>query len=750
MESQGNHVLGGNITYECLGGDNYGVTMTMYKDCFGATLAPPTETFFFLPSNCTGVLPFSVSADLISIVEISDLCPTEFANSSCSGGLLPGAQALEYYVEVNLNPVCDWTVRWSDGDWNYFINMDFSSLPTAYFETSIIPSAGCLLGLGLEGLSIDPLGQIPYVCAGDPVSHTISVNNPYGYFLEYSFSCPLIAAGVPAPTFSSCDEPIPGATIDAATGTITFTAPNVFGNYVVGVQIDVFDINGDFIGVLHENMAFTVRVCDTTPSVFDTPEIQSVGAPTLAIDATTAEVCLGDSLIFSVQASSTNSFRNITLSSDFTSLFPGGTFIQDGDNPAIGEFRVLTDESMLGSTTVSVSLEDDNCPTPTQETIFLDLIVNPSLSVNLTDTLVCLGESVQLEASGDTQFQWNLISGTASGLNATGASQTIIPSEDCLIEVIALNAPASCVQSELISIGVALSSFNGVVNDETCAGNDGAIDLTVNGGSGNYDYSWPDIPTNTEDISGLVGGTYSLTVVDQDLVGCSRDTSFVVGTTPAPLGSISGDNTICLGESSDITFNLNGTGPFTIALRNEQSGLLEAVPLLNDGDVFTVSPAVNTTYTLESITDANNPACNFTGTSEITVQVRPEVNASFVSDVSICFGETAELVLDIDQVGAFEVTYNDGVNPPVSGLYTDGEVLTFNPNSTTDITITEVAYTDAPTCGNTNITSANIQVIPLPTAALSALDGSGTVSICEGDVLELNLTLTGTGPWEVA
>jgi gliding motility-associated-like protein len=744
LESQANHVLGGNISYDCLGGDTYGVTMIMYKDCFGATAAPPTETIFFLPSNCSGVLPFSVSADLISTTEISDLCPTELVNSSCNGGLNPGAQALEYYIEVNLDPSCDWVARWSDGDWNYFINMDFSSLPTAYFETSITPSLGCL-----DGISIDPLGQVPYVCAGDPVSHTMSVNNPFGFFLEYSFSCPLIAAGVPAPTFSACDEPIPGATIDQNTGTITFTAPNVFGNYVVGVQIDVYDINGDFIGVFQENMAFTVRLCDTTPSVFDIPEIQSVGGGTTSIDATSAEVCVGDSLIFTVQASSTNQFRNITLSSDFTTVFPGGVFEQDGDNPAIGEFRVLTDETMLGTSTVNVELEDDNCPTPTVENIFLDLTVNPSLSVNLTDTLVCLGESVTLEAFGDTQYQWQVISGSATGLSGNGSVQTITATEDCVIEVIAVNAPAICVQSETISIGVALSSFSATITDESCAENDGAIDLEVIGGSGNFSYNWPSIPSNLQDPTGLIGATYDVTVTDLDLVGCSRDTSIVIGTTPPPTGSISGDVTICEGESADITFTLSGTGPFTIALRNEETGALEAVPLLNDGDTFSVSPLVNTTYTLESVTDANVPACSYTVESEVTITVRPPVTANFLNAGNICVGENLDLELDIDQAGTFDITYNDGVNPNVTGAFTDGDLVNVSPIVSTTYTIVSVDYQDAPTCPNTTPSAATVNVDPLPTADLTALDGTSNVIICEDDVVVLHLSLTGTGPWEI-
>ncbi|NQX91155.1 MAG: hypothetical protein HRT74_03300, partial [Flavobacteriales bacterium] len=229
-----NHILGGNVTMECLGGDTYGVTLTIYKDCFGATAAPNTESVFILPSGCAGVLPFSINTNLQSVTEISELCPTEAVNSSCAGGALPGAQALIYYVEVNLDPSCIWTVEYTQGDWNYFINIDFSSLPTALIQTQIDPSLGCN-----SSISIDPMGQIPYSCLGDPVSHQMVVNNPNGYDLTYSLVCPQIPGGVDVPLFNPCDEPIPGITIDPATGELNFTSPMVPGNYVVGVVIEM-------------------------------------------------------------------------------------------------------------------------------------------------------------------------------------------------------------------------------------------------------------------------------------------------------------------------------------------------------------------------------------------------------------------------------------------------------------------------------------------------------------------------------
>jgi len=44
-------------------------------------------------------------------------------------------------------------------------------------------------------------------------------------------------------------------------------------------------------------------------------------------------------------------------------------------------------------------------------------------------------------------------------------------------------------------------------------GNDGAINLTVTGGSGNFTFSWADGPT-TQNRSGLAAGTYTVTVTD--------------------------------------------------------------------------------------------------------------------------------------------------------------------------------------------------------------------------------------------
>ena len=80
------HVMGGDITYNCVGGNNYLVTLTLYRDCFGTTIGtfPQTVT---IASSCGNV---NASLDWVSTTDISQVCPS--ATSTCSGGTNPGVE----------------------------------------------------------------------------------------------------------------------------------------------------------------------------------------------------------------------------------------------------------------------------------------------------------------------------------------------------------------------------------------------------------------------------------------------------------------------------------------------------------------------------------------------------------------------------------------------------------------------------------------------------------------------------------
>lgn len=143
-------------------------------------------------------------------------------------------------------------------------------------------------------------------------------------------------------------------------------------------------------------------------------------------------------------------------------------------------------------------------------------------------------------------------------------------------------------------------TVTGDVTDVTCAGSaNGAIDVTVIGGTPNYTFAWSNSAT-TEDISGLEGGVYVLTLTDAN--GCTSVDSFTIVEPDTLTSTASGAGISCYGfgnGSATVTVT-GGTPPYTYFWSNFH--FTATIDSLEEGEYFVIVTDANGCTTLDSVT----------------------------------------------------------------------------------------------------------------------------------------------------
>lgn len=773
LTAAANHVLGGNITWECLGGDQYEITFTMYKDCYGTPGDPATEILYFFPSGC-GAVPFSVDLDFVSAVEISDLCVTEFVNSSCSGGLAPGTMQVTFSGVVTLDAGCLWEAIWNNGSWNYFQNIEPFDLMgdpySAFIYSEINTSAPCDNSIDIPSSLADP--AIEYACFGSPFCHQIDVANPGGYTLTYALgTCLTTGATINNPVNVLPGAEIPVGVTVSATGNLCWpNVNNAFGNYIFCVEITMMD-GPTYIGTLYENVVIVVRNCTPTNTDFVPDGVSSVGAETTQINATTVEVCASDTLQFSVTAENSDLFRAIDLNYVITPSDPGFTFVQNPSdiNPAIGTFTLVTTGAMTTNSpyTITITATDDACPNPDTDVLIITAHVRPNIELNISDTTICDGQSVNLVAAGvaGNNYNWTILApgDNPSGLTGTNIpNQTVTPEFTTQYQVFSALVPAQCQAYDTATVYVALTGLDIDASAETCGSVNGSICANPLGdGSVNYNYDWNTVAgtNNPQCLTGLNGGATNYIVTVTDIVyGCTATSvAEQVDDVPQPVISLGSNITYCDGGSVTVTFNLiDGSDPFSIVWA--PGAAPPGVPPttgINNGDTFTVADPGIDTWTIQQITDGSGCVANIA--ESIDINERPLVTAilSAIPNDTICNGDNLTVGVLFSQVGTFdlELTVNNIPQPfPVGTNMNNSGVNTINLGPQTADVVVDVNWVeyddDNPSCPSTDPSNLpiTIEVLALPTATIS-----GGATICSGASRTLTITCVGGfGPYTVS
>lgn len=224
------------------------------------------------------------------------------------------------------------------------------------------------------------------------------------------------------------------------------------------------------------------------------------------------------------------------------------------------------------------------------------IVANPQVT-NLTCHNSGNGGIVLNPSGGAMPYQSITWNNNMSGANISNLPPgqyipTILDANNCVVTLPAITVTAP----QPISI-------SGALTDPDPGQTNGAITLTVVGGTPNYQYTWsgPDgFSSNLPDISGLKGGVYRVTITDANM--CQEVAEFslsgglavgVINTTP------SCNNDGC----AELNITLPGAGVFTLNWINTTTGASSAQPVLAGGPI-TVCDLAGGAYTFQLCDDA--------------------------------------------------------------------------------------------------------------------------------------------------
>jgi gliding motility-associated-like protein len=320
--------------------------------------------------------------------------------------------------------------------------------------------------------------------------------------------------------------------------------------------------------------------------------------------------------------------------------------------------------------------------------------------------------SISINNGGAFPFQFNwspntqTVSQNAIGLSAGTYQVTITDAVACSTTVSATLAPLNTLTLVTDSIGKA-----------TCGKEDGLINITVSGGSGNYLYEWKNDSTNlvvanTQDLDSLAIGTYSLSVKDLSDTTCVSTRSFTIEEN-LPILTLVPTPTICVGNTGTITLTIsNGSGSYVFDWTSTDPGFSASTQNLDS--LFAG------TYFI-TVTD-NGTACAASATQVVNLSNPPVISVV----------DTANTTCGLNN-GLIDLSISSGTAP--YSITWDAPGLSGQDQTNLAFGLYEITVVDAAGCEASRV--FNIEQSFQPTSDLVSVNPS-----CGNDTGSVILTIT--------
>ena len=282
------HIVGGDLGYRHIGGDNYEITLTVRRDCFtgdpDADFDNPAKLYFYKENGALAGVGVGLSGILNMNFNPDDTLGNTFISDCGFEGEQVCVQETQYVDTIRL-PFLEggYTIAYVRCCRNPTIQniIDPAGTGTTWWTQITEESL-------LQNNSSPQFEQWPeiYICANENIDFDHSAIDVDGDSLVYRLYTPYTGASQASPIPNTTDTRPPyerivwatangfdldnvlgsavPLTIDPQTGVIA-GIPDFIGQYVVGVAVDEYR-DGELIGTTRRDFQYNVRVCSDPPT----------------------------------------------------------------------------------------------------------------------------------------------------------------------------------------------------------------------------------------------------------------------------------------------------------------------------------------------------------------------------------------------------------------------------------------------------------------------------------------------------
>ncbi len=366
----------------------------------------------------------------------------------------------------------------------------------------------------------------------------------------------------------------------------------------------------------------------------------------------------------------------------------------DEDGNALGSGAIITLDNFEETTSLTASVTNNFGCTVTDT---FELTIDPNIipGVDLADldaVSTCIGNSVELTLDDDFAYVWTDINGNVISDSNTLTLEDVVDPAEYFLQV---TDDRNCMLSDTFMVNVfediGLTIENGqdalvYCQDELFDVN-AVLDVTA-------DVQW--LIDGQQVGEGLTladfefEGNAELVAVGMDQFGCAdMDTISLVESISA--GEITGDNMLCLGEQTTLTFVPALDQSFSLSWSPDDFTISET------GTQLTIQPDQSTTFVLDY---SNEDGCMRSIEYDVVVNGFFDGSNAFADPNEILFGESTDLSTDQDPGLDYQWEPAESLDDPTAA----------NPMATPSETTTyTVTITDENGC--TSVASVTVEVI---------------------------------------